>query len=210
MSFLLLRYPDRKREIYDDLESAFWVLTYYALRFVKHNKSLHQDLVSRLFDEARQGVDAHGEPCLFGGLEKRLLISMDTSTPWAGLKFDSEPFTELFKELRLLFVGFLNGRNLANSHDESVRNFPWYVQCREELQSPKRILELFQKALDRDDWPADDKVPDQIVPRKPMCEESDGDSRSTVASSSSSHLKRSSRSSQNSPLNKRLKNSLEL
>lgn len=148
-------------EVSDDLESAFWVLVYYALHHVKHNKaSAGNHVIELLFDMEYQD-NLEGEPQLLGGWGKRAFF---LSQGWAtGLQFDSAPFNELINLLREVFGEAYLYSTLSNPKGRLV-----YADSYAKLQDPTWILNVLQEALDKEGWPVDDKVPDQFPPPKPL------------------------------------------
>ncbi|KAJ8519091.1 hypothetical protein ONZ45_g3920 [Pleurotus djamor] len=108
MSINLSSQPDKLQSVYDDIESFFWVIVYFAIRYTSHNHSTDvRSMMNKLFEECR--IDG---PDFTGGSCKALLISRGT--------LDGHPFvfscgrlSAFLFDLRVLF------RDLA--HEEALR-----------------------------------------------------------------------------------------
>jgi hypothetical protein len=164
MSTELLEKPTKMQNISDDLESAFWVLLYHALRFVKHNQTSANIDMGFLFDFGLR-KEVGGKMRSVGGQGKRVMLTGPGD--WADLEFESSPLTWLFKELHKLFEQALLYRTLTN---QLGANAP-FKDADEKLQDAKWVIQMFEEALESDGWPEDDEVPDQLPPspeRKPF------------------------------------------
>ena len=188
ISTALLRCPGKTHEISDDLESSFFVLLYYALHYVRHNKSDSDVDMEMLFDEDEERV-VDGKTIIYGGKGK---ARMYTHKSWVtGLEFSSKPLTDLFWELRGLFRG-LEQYEVAEEDEERAA----YLNRALKAKDPKEILRLFKKALDRDDWPDNDKVSDQFPRRSTsvVAEPSPGHWTNAIKSNISTSSKRKAES----------------
>lgn len=176
-------------ELCDDLESAFYVLMYLALHFVKHNKVPGEVNMEDIFDrETAELVDGKMRP--IGGDGKS---EMFTRQRWVkGLRFKSPPLTDLFWDLHRLFAGNV----LYQSAETPDMLSAWSIRSHGQLQNPTAVLSLFKIALARPDWATADKVLDQF-PRKSSSRQSESATkartidRSNTGQSSRGSTKRS-------------------
>jgi len=177
--------PKKPHEISDDLESAFFVLMYYALHYVKHNKKEEDIDMQDLFDQDTTKA-LGGQQYAVGGKGKLDMYSRDEGV--ADLKFLSKPLTDLFWDLHYLFNTFVGFNTIPMRNRERLATQD-HCDSVVKLSNCDEVLRLFKKALDRTDWPARDKAStDQfpltgpkVVPFKPR------DPREIAASGSSSY-----------------------
>lgn len=150
ISTLLLMNPRKGHEISDDLESAFFVLLYYSLHHVKHNKKEEDIDMEALFDNESTERDVR-----VGGDGKEKMYVRDC---WVeGLQFLSKPLTELFWDLHDLFGTFLTYKMMSEAKKKTLST-QRHLDAVQGLSDCQEVLRLFKKALDRNDWPERDRA----------------------------------------------------
>ena len=113
MSTRLLTKPGSRHTITDDFESHFFVLTWTALHWVKHDQAGRINM-KYIFDEQRLD-DLDGIPK--GGAGK---VSMygDRDAELQDVEFACKPFNELFWDLWILFGDYLTERRRRASRKD--------------------------------------------------------------------------------------------
>ena len=160
MSTRLLSKPGKVHELWDDLESLWFVLLFEGLHFVKHNKPRGIKMAS-IFNQAdvslTTGVHTGGEGKILLYLSKGAVMN-------GALEFESKPFTILIRRIYQLFKS-LHKHYVAKDDNEPVDVF--HGENVGKLKSCAEIERLLTEALDSGDWPEDcDKVTDQYPPTK--------------------------------------------
>ena len=156
MSTRLITSPKKDHELCDDLESLWFVLLFEGLHYLKHNRPGGIG-VAEIFD---YGFVCPETGTYHGGLWKRCLYhSVDIPKK---LKFDSEPFTALVRQIYQLFKS-LDAHYVAQ--DEEVTPTDAVEKNVEKLESCAEIEKLLRVALESKEWPTNcDKVEDQYPP----------------------------------------------
>ena len=90
MSFLQLKYPSRRHDIFDDLESLLWVLLFLAIRRFKYQG----DFDMLVFEEAREIPDEKQGIVSVGGDSKLLWLYRPDIT------FECKPLQDFFDSFR--------------------------------------------------------------------------------------------------------------
>ncbi|KAG6810142.1 hypothetical protein H0H92_013135 [Tricholoma furcatifolium] len=150
MSCLLLRREALVHSIQDDMESFYYVMLYYGLRFLSHNykKMEVRQLLHEIFDQEKHGANGKA----YGGDGKALLL---VGLTFEGLdfKFTTEPFDHWW-----------DGTHKAVSE--------WFAHCRQKssnantnaepldpsqlgLRNHDAIVKVFQSVLGMT-WPKDE------------------------------------------------------
>jgi hypothetical protein len=173
----LLRKPQRIQTIEDDRESAIHVLTWLALRYTKHDDLEHLNDHLTIYDEVDH---RQSESIATGGRAKGDNFSSEVFPTFA-----SDPLDRLLTEVREIFafryqrkkhspgeiqqamdfMAFMaSGRPFDSSKVHLVGAY-FYGSGMESLKKPNWLIEVFNKHLDSDDWPLDDKaVANDITP----------------------------------------------
>jgi len=160
MSTRLLARPGKVHELCDDLESLWFVLLFEGLHYVKHNDPIGIKMAT-LFD--------YVDVCLktgthTGGAGKHNLYTSDMGLMTRILKFDSNPFTTLVRQMYMLFKS-LDAYYMAQDNEEMPSNY--LKENVGKLDSCAEIERLLREALNSDEWPEScDKVEDQYPPIK--------------------------------------------
>ena len=160
MSTRLLSQPGKDHELWDDLESLWFVLLFEGLHFAKHNKPDDIDM-ALIFDQARLCPKTGTHT---GGLGKRELYAHMYHIMNRNLEFESKPFTALIRRIYRMFAS-LHAYYVAKDRDEPIdvsheENFGKLKNCVE-------MKSLLTEALSSEGWPeVCDKVEDQYPPTK--------------------------------------------
>ncbi|KAF9649051.1 hypothetical protein BDM02DRAFT_1981591 [Thelephora ganbajun] len=157
-----LLFPEKVYEVFDELESFFFVILYAGLHWVTHNKPETLN-IKFIFDD----VQVHANGRHTGGLGKQnmYIVDADADVILQDLEFgESPPFTDLIRGLFRLF------RSLAivNVYKNMNRE-PWHhdVANVNKLKDCKAIIRLMENAVERTDWPeVCDKVSNGNYSRK--------------------------------------------
>ena len=157
MSTQLLSKPGKVHELWDDLESHFFVVLFNALRFVKHNKPSGLNF-TYIFDQRTVSEDNGTHR---GGAGKGYMYDQGLL-----VKFASEQFTCLVRAIFKLFSS-LKDYHVFNARGDDPR--PASVNAANKLKDCEEIKKCFAEALENKGWPTDcDKVEDQYPPpRRP-------------------------------------------
>ena len=165
ISAALLRNPQRLQTIEDDRESAIHLLTWLALRYTKHDELDDLNTYLTMYDE----VDRRkSKGIATGGRAKGNLFFGQLPT------FASDPLNQLLIEVRETFSARygetypddvtqkakdLVARAEANPVMDLTMWGPYiYISRLEALKKPNWLVEVFNKHLESDDWPACDKA----------------------------------------------------
>lgn len=131
--------PRKSHDILDDLESCYWVLLFSALRRFRSN-ALPKDF--KMLDQYDDSNDLSED--MTGGPQKMGFLFWPRR-----LRFESGPLDDLLGRLRQtsrLYCSF--------GADGGSR-------CPAPQDACTHILQLFDEALSRSDWPSSDAVPDR-------------------------------------------------
>ncbi|KAF8125081.1 hypothetical protein EV363DRAFT_1351495 [Boletus edulis] len=177
MSANLLWQPGKMHTVTDDLESFMHVLGWMTLRYVpacdSYNARRRGKDMALLFDDYDEG-----EECIVqGGREKRMALRGEsypsdtfeprTPTPLRGLLKDlSFPF----KSFYAMWPPTAEDRKKANVPTECLDrqliklryDIEQYDQDIEDLQSPTWFINTMKTALNKKEWPTDDKADDKL------------------------------------------------
>ncbi|KAI0074804.1 hypothetical protein K474DRAFT_1665003 [Panus rudis PR-1116 ss-1] len=144
MSCYLLHERHVSHQIYDDLQSIFWVLLYTSARHFRHSGYFWLDL----FDEERHFQFNDGTEFTKGGSSKLGYFDIDEQCP----VFRCRALNDLFTKLRALWRDYHDSLRSRKPHDETRLQ-----------QISSRLLKIFDMTLHRrcaDDWVGGDWVPD--------------------------------------------------
>ena len=165
ISAALLRNPQRLQTIEDDRESAIHVLTWLALRYTKHDKRDNLNTYLTMYDE----VDRRkSKGIATGGRAKGNQFFGQLPT------FASDPLNQLLIEVRRTFSARY-GETYPDDVTQKAKDLvaqaeanpvmvltmwgPYiYISRLEALKKPNWLVEVFNKHLESDDWPACDKA----------------------------------------------------
>ncbi|TCD68315.1 hypothetical protein EIP91_011174 [Steccherinum ochraceum] len=140
LSVALSQSSKKIHDVLDDLESCFWVFLYNALRFFDSTASAdHLALFDYCVEQGGSGIS--------GGRGKaQILLGMGGS-----IEFSCSPLDDLVEDLRVHFMS----SHVARCHPK--------VNLMEHLRDPGTpILEIFDAALARPDWPNADALEDRF------------------------------------------------
>ena len=183
MSANLLQHPGKLNTFTDDLESFLHVLTWTALRYLPAVYSyLHVDFDIGMFDEhyweqGRSPLGGEGKARAFrAGQYPSSAFQPRRKTPLSDLLTDlSSPFKLLYAEQPPTPNDLEKINVPISKHDQDLEDLSWDIhRCDrdiEQLQSSSWFINQIQTALDRQDWPTDDRA-DEWLPlgRKMMAD----------------------------------------
>ncbi|KAI0073661.1 hypothetical protein K474DRAFT_1649280 [Panus rudis PR-1116 ss-1] len=152
ISIALLDSPDKPHAVHDDLESAFWVLLYVSLHYVKHAV---EKFNWQVFDEVKYHEDVNDEHDR-GGAEKATFLRKKN---FKTLQWECAPLTNLIHELAALFWQYSLTGTMAESMPVYV---PTHEAVEREIGAQKKVLSLFDEALKQPNWLENDVVRDQF------------------------------------------------
>jgi len=173
MSTRLPMRPEKVHGLCDDLESFWFVFLFEALHFVKHTKPIGIKMTT-LFD--------HVDVCLTtgnhtGGVGKYALYASDMDIMTNTLKFESEPFNALVRNMYLRFKTLSAYYTALDSREKPSSSL---LENFRKLGSCADITKLFEEALSSEGWPENcEKVEDQY----PLIRHLTPKQKDTVASS---------------------------
>ncbi|GJE94199.1 hypothetical protein PsYK624_103670 [Phanerochaete sordida] len=147
MSTRILQDPDVQHTLQDDLESAFWVLLWIALKWFPRRGHW---ISFKVFNET-DVIETRTKPSLpmvVGGDAKMFFLLEDRTNH---LGFTSPPLNDLLKQLASVLQGPL--RHDADHTSDEYRNA--LANC-----SLDSVLRMFRDALDPEDWPS---TPDRLA-----------------------------------------------
>ncbi|KAA1467193.1 hypothetical protein DENSPDRAFT_832184 [Dentipellis sp. KUC8613] len=154
MSRALLTDKPKKsvHELRDDLESIFWLLTYYVLRYqpvvARELPGLNADLTT-VFDQNHKGGDGR----IYGGKGKKSYLRQGV-LDHADLKEVLHPAADgLLHDLRLIFYKLYED---PEDHPEDVAG------AKTSLENIDAVRCIFEERLGQQDWPTDDKAVDPL------------------------------------------------
>ncbi|KAJ8521807.1 hypothetical protein ONZ45_g1544 [Pleurotus djamor] len=116
MSIKLSSKPDKIHSVYNDIESFFWVIVYFAVRYTPHTHSADVRNVMQLFNECRvEGPD------VTGGSKKSMLVSSGTldGRPFI---FSCGPLGALLFDFRLHFCNLFHAEALKDAAAEESKH----------------------------------------------------------------------------------------
>ena len=152
MSTRLLTTPGKVHELCDDLESLWFVLLFEGLHLVK---------MASIFDHVDVSLTTGTHT---GGLGKIHLYSRNGVVMTRMLKFDSQPFTTLVRQIYRLFQS-LNTYHGAQDNEETPNDS--LKERVGKLDSCAEIERLLREALNSEEWPEScDKLGDQYPPTR--------------------------------------------
>jgi hypothetical protein len=160
MSAKVLSDSKHIQDIEDDRESAFYVLTWAALLFNRHDSLNRLRVLLDAYEEAYT-VDGRDE----GGWRKRFMFLEPPR-----VEFDSRPLNALIRELReVLAVRYMpapSGYDIAvhnhlleiNSQLAQEHPVAKFNERRQQITRPSWLVGTFRRHLEFDYWPQDDKA----------------------------------------------------
>ena len=155
MSTRLLSTPGKVHELCDDLESLWFVLLYQGLHFVQRNKPFRLQM-DFLFDHVQE-CETTGTHT--GGLGKETLYVSGDILMTETLKFESEPFTVIIRQIYSLFRAL---NKYYRAQDRKKKPSGLAMKGLRKLWSCAEVKRLLEEALDSDNWPENcTKVEDQ-------------------------------------------------
>ena len=157
MSIHILEKPHRRHTILDDIESVYWILLYCAVHWLRHSTQGFGFEID-MFDEETVRRLAGQPPLSTGGTKKSAFLTKDF---FKELQFDSKPLNDLLQQFGQQFKTIYL---CEPSDEEDIRARGRAAS--ERLADVTVVLEIFNAALRRTDWPEDgDRVPDQFPPK---------------------------------------------
>ncbi|KAJ8701089.1 hypothetical protein PTI98_004052 [Pleurotus ostreatus] len=158
MSIALLEHPTRRHRVDDDLESLFWVVLYYSLVYLPHNKlSKLPKLVRHIFEQYEDDDD--DEEVLGGAGKSQAVLKGKYVGRHANppLRFaECEPLTAFVaKVLSLLKRG---GLAIISEDSEDEPSDPQLMY--------KDMEPIWQAALDSSAWPTNDRAKNQLSKKR--------------------------------------------
>lgn len=154
MSIHQLKNSKHQHTVVDDLESVFWVLMWGALHYFKH---AHPDesLLNMFGDiELRSGETM---ATATGGYKKKEELVDRTLE---NLQFVSAPLNDLIVSLALEWVTIYNNETSRFPEVRKIAEAKY-----NQLSDVGYMIEQFDAALARTDWPTKDRIPDQFPVR---------------------------------------------
>ena len=160
MSTRLLSKPGKVHELWDDLESLWFVLLFEGLHFAKHNKPSGINMAG-IFDQADVSLTTRTHT---GGLWKRHLYFGMYCIMNEDLEFESKPFTTLIRRIYRMFESL---EDYYRAKDREIMPNDFDQKNFKKLQNCVEMERLLTEALDSEDWPeVCDKVKDQYPPTR--------------------------------------------
>lgn len=154
MSIHILETPNRRHTVLDDIESVYWLLLYCALHWLPHDDP---NFDMQLFDEQIKQHRPNLPPLIVGGDKKGNFL---IKSRYRRLQFESRPLQELLQELGHAFRAIYWSET---AEEDDIRSAAQAASAK--LQDVTVVLEMFNRALARKDWPEHDRVDDQFRPR---------------------------------------------
>ncbi|PSR76423.1 hypothetical protein PHLCEN_2v8458 [Hermanssonia centrifuga] len=159
-SISLLGDPHKPHEVYDDVESCYWVLLYFSLHFISHQT---QHFSMTLFDQSEE------KPCdqcdlmhTYGGSMK---LQAAFRRGFGNVEFACGPLNGLIQELTERV------RLRAPRTEQAISNptiIGAYKQHESESEEVQSYIQLFDTALSEDGWLVEDAVEDQLPPKSAL------------------------------------------
>jgi hypothetical protein len=160
MSAKVLSDSEHIQGIEDDRESAFYVLTWTALKYSRHDLLKDFKFILDIYEEVYT-VDGRSE----GGRLKRDMLTQ--SFP---VKFSNSRLNALIQEIRnVLAVRYkealtdvlieVYNRMLKANPEDAIHNpVHTIMEAKQRISRPSWLVETFRRHLGFDDWPEDDKA----------------------------------------------------
>ncbi|KAF7439743.1 hypothetical protein PC9H_000079 [Pleurotus ostreatus] len=162
MSIALLQATGRRHTVSDDLESFFWVVLYYSLVYLTHNKVKRLPrIIKNIFEQCEEDEDEEDEEAVTGGKGKRNVV-FHGDYIGHGIKQPLE-FTQSVPVTR--FVA-----NMLHLLGERAKRLPTIGEDSENdsktLLGYKDVEHIWEATLSSSSWPTNDKARNQLSKKR--------------------------------------------
>ncbi|KAG6893425.1 hypothetical protein C0993_001122, partial [Termitomyces sp. T159_Od127] len=153
MSYLLLSGHHDAHTIQDDMESFFYVMLYFGLRYLQHNYARRvPSLLKYIFDY--EDFDKNGSA--IGGAGKAFLIMNSDLALGDNFKFSSGPFQRWFEwSVKAIGEWIRHCKLTTSQRAEATQG----AESKLLFYDHSNMAKVFAKCLDSQDWPIDEPCP---------------------------------------------------
>ncbi|KAG6863593.1 hypothetical protein C0993_010928 [Termitomyces sp. T159_Od127] len=139
--------------IQDDMESFFYVMLYFGLRYLKHNCARDVSLLLKdIFDH--EEVDVQGS--VLGGYHKGSLILNPKMSLGGKFRFSSRPFQRWFEwSVQAIGEWIEHCESTTSQRAETTQG----AESKLLFYDHSNMAKVFAKCLDSQDWPTDEPRP---------------------------------------------------
>ncbi|KAG6875245.1 hypothetical protein C0993_010163, partial [Termitomyces sp. T159_Od127] len=153
MSYLLLSGHHDAHTIQDDMESFFYVMLYFGLRYLQHNYRRNiPNLLKQVFDS--EDIDEDG--FVIGGLHKRFLLNNFEGYLGQNFTFLSPPFQKWFEwATRAAYQWIRHCEPSPRVEVEAAQG----AESKPLFYDHSNMAQVFAECLNSQDWPTDEPRP---------------------------------------------------